>query len=121
MKEYNVTRIQTIVSEFYVKADSQEEAEELVRNKVNSDEGLEPDTSDESEDWSVTTEDDGEDDAAAEAARKWQSARAIGELTGVPRGRTGIGLKLTGGRTAGIPGDPASRSYYPDRGPVIFR
>ena len=28
---------------------------------------------------------------------------------------------LTGGRTAGIPGDPASRSYYPDRGPVIFR
>lgn len=45
-------------------------------------------------------EDDGEDDAAAEAARKWQSARAIGELTGVPRGRTGIGLKLTGGRTA---------------------
>lgn len=31
---------------------------------------------------------------------KWQSARALGELTGVPRGRTGIGLKLTGGRTA---------------------
>lgn len=35
----------------------------------------------------------------AEVVRKWQSARALGELTGVPRGRTGIGLKLTGGRT----------------------
>ena len=31
---------------------------------------------------------------------KWQSARALGELTGVPRGRTGIGLKLTDDRTA---------------------
>ncbi len=31
---------------------------------------------------------------------KWQAARALGELTGVPRGRTGIGLQLTGGRTA---------------------
>jgi hypothetical protein len=31
---------------------------------------------------------------------KWQSARALGELTGVPRGRTGIGLKLTEGRMA---------------------
>ena len=31
---------------------------------------------------------------------KWQSARALGELTGVPRGRTGIGLKLTGDRLA---------------------
>ena len=31
---------------------------------------------------------------------KWQSARALGELVGVPRGRKGIGLKLTGGRTA---------------------
>jgi len=31
---------------------------------------------------------------------KWQSARALGELTGVPRGRIGIGLRLTGGRTA---------------------
>lgn len=31
---------------------------------------------------------------------KWQYARALGELTGVPRGRTGIGLKLTNGRTA---------------------
>ncbi|WP_102144143.1 DUF3093 domain-containing protein [Mycobacterium hubeiense] len=32
--------------------------------------------------------------------QKWQSARALGELTGVPRGRTGIGLKLTNDRTA---------------------
>jgi hypothetical protein len=31
---------------------------------------------------------------------KWQSARALGELTGVPRGRTGIGVKLTEGRMA---------------------
>ncbi len=29
-----------------------------------------------------------------------QSARTLGELVGVPRGRVGIGLKLTGGRTA---------------------
>jgi hypothetical protein len=31
---------------------------------------------------------------------RWQSARALGELSGVPKGRTGIGLKLTQGRTA---------------------
>ncbi|CAJ1585599.1 DUF3093 domain-containing protein [[Mycobacterium] wendilense] len=31
---------------------------------------------------------------------RWQSSRALGELTGVPRGRTGIGLRLTGKRTA---------------------
>ena len=31
---------------------------------------------------------------------KWQSARALGELTGVPRGRVGIGLKLSGDRSA---------------------
>jgi hypothetical protein len=31
---------------------------------------------------------------------KWQESRALGELVGVPRGRYGIGLKLTGGRTA---------------------
>ncbi|WP_260860860.1 DUF3093 domain-containing protein [Mycobacterium tilburgii] len=30
---------------------------------------------------------------------KWQSSRALGELFGVPRGRTGIVLKLTEGRT----------------------
>ena len=28
----------------------------------------------------------------------WQTSRALGELTGVPRGRTGIGVKLTSGR-----------------------
>ena len=31
---------------------------------------------------------------------KWQYARALGELTGVPRGRTGIGLRLTNDRSA---------------------
>ena len=31
---------------------------------------------------------------------RWQSARALGELVGVPRGRVGIGLRLTHGRTA---------------------
>jgi hypothetical protein len=30
---------------------------------------------------------------------RWQTMRALGELVGVPRGRYGIGLKLTGGRT----------------------
>ena len=30
----------------------------------------------------------------------WQQARTIGELNGVPKGRRGIGLKLTGGRNA---------------------
>jgi hypothetical protein len=30
----------------------------------------------------------------------WQATRALGELTGVPRGRTGIGIKLAGNRTA---------------------
>jgi hypothetical protein len=38
--------------------------------------------------------------ASGAEAPKWQSARALGELTGVPRGRTGIGLKLTADRTA---------------------
>ena len=33
-------------------------------------------------------------------APSWRSARVLGELSGVPRGRTGIGLKLTDGRTA---------------------
>jgi hypothetical protein len=32
--------------------------------------------------------------------QKWQSSRALGELTGVPRGRTGIGLKLRNDRRA---------------------
>jgi hypothetical protein len=31
---------------------------------------------------------------------KWMSSRALGELTGVPKGRTGIGLRLTNDRTA---------------------
>lgn len=38
--------------------------------------------------------------ATGSEAPKWQSARALGELTGVPRGRTGIGVQLTGKRTA---------------------
>lgn len=29
---------------------------------------------------------------------KWQTSRALGELSGVPRGRTPVGLGLTGGR-----------------------
>lgn len=43
-----------------------------------------------------------EAEAGADAAvvAKWQSARALGELTGVPRGRTGVGLMLTDRRTA---------------------
>lgn len=39
-------------------------------------------------------------EASGSEAPKWQSARALGELSGVPKGRTGIGLKLAGGRTA---------------------
>lgn len=31
---------------------------------------------------------------------KWMSARALGELTGVPKGRKGIGVRLTNDRTA---------------------
>jgi hypothetical protein len=31
---------------------------------------------------------------------RWQTARTLGELNGLPRGRVGIGLRLTGGRTA---------------------
>ncbi len=38
--------------------------------------------------------------ATGSEAPSWQSARALGELTGVPRGRTGVGLRLTGDRTA---------------------
>ncbi len=30
-------------------------------------------------------------------------------------------VSLTGERTARIPGDPASRSYYPNKGLVLFR
>ena len=32
--------------------------------------------------------------------RKWQESRSLGELNGVPKGRTGIGLKLAHDRTA---------------------
>ncbi|HEY1441691.1 MAG TPA: DUF3093 family protein [Mycobacterium sp.] len=39
-------------------------------------------------------------EASGKELARWQSARALGELAGVPRGRIGIGLKLTGGRTA---------------------
>ncbi|BBX88580.1 DUF3093 domain-containing protein [Mycolicibacterium boenickei] len=39
-------------------------------------------------------------EASGSESPKWQSARALGELSGVPKGRTGIGLKLAGGRTA---------------------
>jgi hypothetical protein len=38
--------------------------------------------------------------ASEKTLAKWQSARALGELVGVPRHRTGVGLKLTEGRTA---------------------
>jgi hypothetical protein len=38
--------------------------------------------------------------AGGSEVQKWESARALGELTGVPRGRKGIGLTLTGKRTA---------------------
>lgn len=35
-----------------------------------------------------------------EKPEKWREARTLGELNGIPRGRTGIGLQLSGGRTA---------------------
>ena len=38
--------------------------------------------------------------ASEKDLERWQSARALGELVAVPRGRVGIGLRLTGGRTA---------------------
>ncbi|MGO8939917.1 MAG: DUF3093 domain-containing protein [Mycobacterium sp.] len=39
-------------------------------------------------------------EASGKELARWQSARALGELTGVPRHRIGIGLKLTNDRTA---------------------
>ena len=39
-------------------------------------------------------------EATGPDAAKWQSSRALGELAGVPRGRTGVGLKLTNDRGA---------------------
>jgi hypothetical protein len=41
-----------------------------------------------------------ESKAAGNPPQPWQSARTLGELVGVPRGRVGIGLRLAGGRTA---------------------
>jgi hypothetical protein len=38
--------------------------------------------------------------ASKEDVERWQSARALGELVGVPKGRTGIGLRLTNDRSA---------------------
>ena len=38
--------------------------------------------------------------AGSREAEKWRAARALGELTGVPRGLTGIGIELTHHRTA---------------------
>lgn len=37
---------------------------------------------------------------SANPQHEWQSARSLGELSGIPKGRFAIGLKLTGGRTA---------------------
>lgn len=37
---------------------------------------------------------------SAKYTEKWESARALGELISVPRGRTGIGVALRGQRTA---------------------
>lgn len=37
---------------------------------------------------------------SAKDLERWQSARALGELAAVPKGRVGIGVRLTGGRTA---------------------
>ncbi len=39
-------------------------------------------------------------EASGKELARWQSARALGELVGVPRHRTGVGLKLTEGRFA---------------------
>src|SRR5262249_34595657 len=39
-------------------------------------------------------------EASGKELERWQSARALGELTGVPRHRIGIGLKLTERRVA---------------------
>jgi len=37
---------------------------------------------------------------SGEQLQKWQESRSLGELNGVPKGRTGIGLKLAKDRTA---------------------
>ena len=33
---------------------------------------------------------------SGELLEKWQTSRALGELSGIPRGRKGVGIKLTG-------------------------
>lgn len=38
--------------------------------------------------------------SASGPLEKWQTARALGELSGVPKGRTPVGLRLTGNRYA---------------------
>ncbi|QBJ95719.1 hypothetical protein ERC79_06865 [Rhodococcus sp. ABRD24] len=38
-----------------------------------------------------------EADSDADEPERWESARSLGELSGVPRRRTGIGLRLRGG------------------------
>lgn len=38
--------------------------------------------------------------ATEKELERWQTARTLGELNGVPKGRVAIGLRLTGGRTA---------------------
>ena len=37
---------------------------------------------------------------SGELLEKWQTSRALGELSGIPRGRKGVGLGLSGDRTA---------------------
>ena len=37
---------------------------------------------------------------SGELLEKWQTSRALGELSGIPRGRKGVGIGLTGARTA---------------------
>lgn len=37
---------------------------------------------------------------SGEPLEPWQTARTLGEINGLPRGRVGVGLKLTGGRMA---------------------
>ena len=68
-------------------------------------------------------------EASGAEAQKWQSSRALGELTGVPRGRKGIGLKLTNDRArpgmgAQAPAvadraDPAGRGTHPAGAGVV--
>ena len=68
-------------------------------------------------------------EASGAETPKWQSSRALGELTGVPRGRKGIGLKLTNDRAAQAwarkhhalarRADPGGRGTHPARAGVV--